>query len=151
MSHSLQRVRLVPRPGEDLSEEEYRRTSKRYYFFRPRYPYLQRAWKKSAALDNRHWGGHLFTGDVRMYPESFVMRHYIFLSEARARKKYLGRSFDASEVANGWHIDKVAATPENLRFPDEDDARLHVQNAEWPHRFDTSRPFGKHYWEWDAC
>jgi len=38
-----------------------------------------------------------------MYPESFKMRHYLFLSVAHAISKYVERSYDPKELHNGWH------------------------------------------------
>jgi glycosyltransferase involved in cell wall biosynthesis len=141
---------FVPLPGEDLSSEDYRRTSDRYYFYRNAYPFLQRAWKKLAGLDNRPGAGHLLTGDVRMFPEEFIMRHYIVLSEEHALAKFTGRLFDPYEVIDGWHLDRLTAKPENLGFPAAGDPRLHVQSNGTRHQFDTSRPRKQHYWKWDA-
>jgi hypothetical protein len=76
------------------------------------------------------------------------LRHYIFLSEAQARRKYLDRRFDEAEVAAGWHGDKMRTTYDNLSFPDDD--RMHVL-PDWTSRaFDVSRPRLAHYWEWPA-
>jgi glycosyltransferase involved in cell wall biosynthesis len=141
---------FVPLPGEDVSRKNYRFALKRYYFFQPVYPHLQRAWKKNAGLDNRDGAGHLVSGDVRMCPEDFVMRHYIFLSEERARKKYVGRPFDRDEVIRGWHYDKIHATPENLSFPRKGDPHFDVLSEPSSERYNITRPLKKHYWEWAA-
>jgi glycosyltransferase involved in cell wall biosynthesis len=137
---------FVPRPGENLEGTDFRRHSTRYYFFQPRYPFLVRAWKNGAGLDNRDFGGHLLSGNARLYPRNFPMRHYIFLSEAGAERKYLDRVFDEAEVARGWHRNKLRATKESLRFPNDDHMFI------LPHwsskQFDASTPFKEHYWEW---
>ena len=137
---------FVPRPGENLEGTDFRRAATRYYFFQPRYPFLVRAWKNHAGLENRAFGGHLLSGDAHLYPRDFPMRHYIFLSEGDAERKYLDRLFDDAEIVRGWHWDKLKATKENLRFPSDD--RTH----ELPHwsskQFDASAPHKEHYWEW---
>jgi hypothetical protein len=138
---------FVPRPHEDLYAPDYRRRSTRYYFFRPRYPYLLRAWKHRSDLDNRHFGGHLLSGPVRPYPRDFPLRHYIVLNEEHARRKYVGRPFARDEVAEGFHNDRVLTTAENLRLPDHDE-RLRTL-PHWSSKdFDTSRPAAEHYWQW---
>jgi glycosyltransferase involved in cell wall biosynthesis len=137
---------FVPQHGEDLSGTDYRRRLTRYYFFQPVYPFLLRAWKNRAGFDNREHAGHLLSADARWPERDFPMRHYIFLSEALAERKYLTRPFDQDEVARGWHRDKVRATKENLRFPN--DERMYVL-PDWRSKaFDASRPLKEHYWEW---
>jgi glycosyltransferase involved in cell wall biosynthesis len=140
---------FVPRPSEDLYVENYRSASRRYYLLRVTYPALLRAWKHKTGLDNRALAGHLLTGsDLRVFPQDFIMRHYIFLSREHAHQKYLNRRFASSEITLGWHIDKIAANSENLTFPADGDPRLHVQRAGSHHDFNTEHPFELHYWEW---
>jgi hypothetical protein len=137
---------FLPRRGEDVSGVDYRRLLTRYYFHQPRYPFLLRAWKNHAGLDNRAHGGHLLSSHARWFPRDFPLRHYIFLSEAGAERKYLTRRFDEDELARGWHDDRVRATKENLRFPDDD--RMH-RLPDWTSKeFDASHPHKKHFWEW---
>ena len=140
---------FVPRPGENLYGEDYRRRSTRYYFYRPEYPFLQRAWKNRAGLDNRERAGHFLSGPVRMSPRDFHLRHYIFLSAAHARRKYLSRRFDQREVEQLWHHDRISATTESLRFPDDERMKF------LPHwsskQFDEGEPLTQHYWEWASA
>jgi len=138
---------FVPQPGEDLwGMEDYRRRLTRYYFFQPRYPFLLRAWKNRAGLENRDHAGHLLSGEARWYPRDFPLRHYIFLSETHARRKYLTRQFDEAEVGLGWHRDKLRATSETLWFPG--DERMHFLPRWSSKHFDAGTPFTEHYWEW---
>jgi glycosyltransferase involved in cell wall biosynthesis len=138
---------FLPEPGCDLSESEnYRRQLTRYYLHEPYHPYLLRAWKNRAGLENRGYSRHLLSGNTRRYPRDFPLRHYIFLSEVQARRKYLTRAYDGREVANGWHDDRLRATAENLRFPS--DERLFVLPHWSSKQFDTSRPFTEQFWEW---
>ncbi len=139
---------FVPRAGEDLYAADYRRRSTRYYFYQRQYPYLVRAWKHRSGLDNRSSGGHLISGPVRQYPVDFPLRHYIALSEAHAQRKYVGRSFEESELADGFHYDRVGLTRAVLRFPADDDGPMRTLEHWSSKRFDTSAPVGKHYWQW---
>jgi hypothetical protein len=140
---------FVPPPGEDMHAPDYRRRSRRYYFFRPHYPYLLRAWKHRCGLDNRRFAGHLLSGSVRPCPRDFPLRHYIVLNEEHARRKYLGRPFAPEELAEGFHYDRVLTTAENLRLPDRDERLRSL--AHWSSKdFDTSRPVTQHYWQWTA-
>jgi len=137
---------FLPRPGEDLLREDYRRCVTRYYFFRPSYPRLMRAWKNRVGLENSMHGGHLLSGPVRLFPRDFPLRHYISLSEPHAEQKYLNRPFDDAEIANGWHRNRMSATKETLRFPDDERMRI------LPHwsskQYDVSEPSSEHFWDW---
>src|SRR5215472_4323005 len=85
---------FVPKPGESYEAEDYSSLMRTYYFFAPFYPRLVRAWKRSAGLDNRERAGHVLTGpNTRLFPQDFILRHYIVLSEAHARRKYLARKY----------------------------------------------------------
>lgn len=137
---------FLPRPGEDLFREDYRRRVTRYYFFQPSYPRLMRAWKNRVGLENGMHGGHVLSGPVRLFPRDFPLRHYISLSEPHAEQKYLNRRFDDAEIAHGWHRNRVSATKETLRFPDDDRMRI------LPHwsskQYDVSEPLSEHFWDW---
>lgn len=139
---------FVPRPGEDVYAPDYRTRSWQYYFYRPQYPYLLRAWKHRSGLDNRAFGGHLLTGPVRQYPLDFPMRHYIVLSEAHARRKYLGRAYAKREVSRGFHGDRIGLTRDDLRFPRAGDPHVRML-AHWASKeFDVADPATEHFWHW---
>jgi glycosyltransferase involved in cell wall biosynthesis len=137
---------FLPRPGEDFAGTDYRRCLTRYYFYRKYYPFLLRAWKRNAGLDNCENGGHFLGPSARWFPQDFPMRHYIMLSEAQAQNKYL-RRFDEVEVARGWHRDRLRATKTNLRFPE--DYRMTALPAWDSKQFDTSKWVKTHFWEWE--
>lgn len=137
---------FLPRMGEDFTGTNYRRRMTRYYFYRHHYPFLLRAWSRRSGLDNRQNAGHVFSNDAQWFPRDFQLRHYIALSEQQIEQKYLARKYADDELARGWHCDRVRATKENLRFPDDD--RLQIF-PDWHLKdFDTGRPHDKHYWEW---
>lgn len=139
---------FVPRPGEDLYATDYRQRSTRYYFYQQHYPYLLRAWKHRSGLDNRSFGGHLVSGPVRQYPIDFPMRHYIALSESHVRRKYVGRSFADTELARGFHYDRVGLTRASLRFPSDGDEHLRALEHWSSKQFDTTAPVSEHFWQW---
>lgn len=141
---------FVPRRGEDLYRPDYRRRALRYYYFRPEYPYVVRAWKHRSGLDNREYAGHALTGPMRLFPYEFLMRHYVALSEAHAARKYVGRRFSESELARGFHFDRVGLTAESLRFPADDAPNMRTLDRWSSKSFDTSYPVLEHYWRWNG-
>jgi len=101
----------------DHDHPEFQRTLHTYYSFCPQFPHRLTAWKKAAAPapDIASTGGHRvrFRG-LRMYPESFPMKHYLFLSVPHAIEKYVERRYDRDEVSSGWHGWRATLTIERL-------------------------------------
>ncbi len=125
-----------------------------YYHFRPDDgPRLMRARKKSAGLTmlrpdgSDAAGGHrLFGSGLKLAPERFVLRHYIFRDQTHARRKYADRSFSAAEVARGWHRNRIGHPADAYAFPPiELLKRLPDPTSR---AFDTSDPKRLHYWQW---
>jgi hypothetical protein len=86
---------------------------------------------------------------VRFHSSYFPLRHYICLSESHARRKYLGRVFDESELALGWHANRAGLGERSLRL--RDDPRIRVL-PHWSSKcFDRSAPCRNHYWHWHAA
>ncbi|MGA2186733.1 MAG: glycosyltransferase family 2 protein [Bryobacteraceae bacterium] len=138
---------FIPLPGEDFEVEDYPSVMRHYYHLVPFYPFLMRAWKRSAELDNVERAGHFLTGpDIRLFPRDFILRHYIVLSEAHARRKYLGRRFAAEEIARLWHADHLLIDEENI-VPRPGTPLL---TLEYPlsSPLSTDRPTTIHYWQW---
>jgi glycosyltransferase involved in cell wall biosynthesis len=137
---------FVPLPGEDFTAQEYAASMGRYYFFEPSYPRLMRAWRRDAGLHYGNAGGHLLSGNPRVFPVDFVLRHYMMLSEAHGRVKYLGRRFAAEDLAKGWHCNRATISAENLRVGDRPELRRLPEPSS--RAFDTSAPVRSHFWEW---
>jgi len=126
-----------------------------YYLFRPDPgPRLMRARKKRAGLTmapagasagSGHW---LFGDDLRLAPERFVLRHYIVRDQDHARRKYIERSFAETELARGWHSNRVGYPPEAFDFPPA--AALRRLPEPSSRSFDLSDPKTTHYWQWGA-
>ncbi len=100
--------------GHDYVEEMHD-----YYFFEPHPERLIRAWRRTADIDLAGSAGHAAQcSNRRIYPENFVLRHYIALSMEHLRKKYLrDRVYSPAEVAKGWHSLRSQFTAEKIRTP----------------------------------
>jgi hypothetical protein len=138
---------FVPLPGEDFLVEDYANRMRAYYFYQPRYPRLKRAWKRSADLDNSASGGHALAGaNLRLHGTDFILRHYIALSEAHARAKYVGRTFAAEDISRGWHGNRLDIRADALCVkPSRVLKRLrHARDSD----FDLGDPSKTHFWQW---
>ena len=49
-----------------------------------------------------------------MFPQSFPMRHYLFLSIPHAIRKYVDKEYDPKEVAGGGHRVRASLTPDSI-------------------------------------
>jgi glycosyltransferase involved in cell wall biosynthesis len=94
---------FVPWPHEDFCRPDYARHMTTYYFFEPHKLRLMRAWKRSAQVNNIEEGGHRLNRPVAIFPENFILRHYIALSPEYLFRKYHRRAFAPEELAIGWH------------------------------------------------
>jgi glycosyltransferase involved in cell wall biosynthesis len=127
-------------PAHDHAD--FLQTMRWYYPFLPSFPNRLNAWKQQNASVKLAWsGGHQvrFPG-LRMYPKSFPMRHYLFLSIAHAAEKYIGRSYDPGEVATGWHRARAALRAENITLQSESELRRYCGDD----ALDASNPLLKH-------
>ena len=140
---------FVPLPNEDFHAEDYASRMSNYYFFQPSYPRLNRAWKRRAAFDNSRSGGHLVAGEgLNRLPLDFILRHYIVLSEAQARSKYLGRRYSEEDLAKGWHHNRVNLAHDNFKVKSIPALRRLEGDPSQHHVFDLSAPVKTHFWQW---
>lgn len=119
-----------------------------YYYFAPKPNRLMRAWKnRSGLMLNPKSGGHRISGDLRVAPENFVLRHYICLSQVHAIEKYSSRVFSAEDTNKGWHRNRLDLTPDKLKLP----SGRFLNRLEYftSREFDKSNPQHFHYWDWD--
>lgn len=135
---------FVPsREAPDHDHPDFRRTLRTYYPFQPSPLHQLKAWKASAAgrPDLASSGGHKvdFPGR-RIHPESFPMKHYLFLSVPHAIEKYVQRRYDPDEVESGWHGWRAGLAAEDIRLPGE--AELHEARA--GEGLDPSKPRTAH-------
>jgi len=121
-----------------------------YYFFEPEPHRLMRAWKRSTGFSGQHSGGHRLSGEgIRIAPQNFVLRHYIFRDQQHAFDKYTSRVFAEDELARGWHFNRVNQPPELFRFPPAHELERLIYPASA--YFSRGRPRRKHYWQWDVA
>lgn len=139
---------FVPLPGKDFYAEDYAARMRHYYFFQPSYPRLQRAWKRTAHLDNTHSGGHsLAGGGAKLFSMDFFLRHYIVLSEAHAQQKYGSRRFSEEDIRKGWHGNRRRIQAERLVVRPDSAMRELAHPSDQV--FDLSQPTKLHFWEWE--
>ena len=144
---------FLPLPDEDRGDGSHR-AMRRHYFHQPHPNRLMRMWRKSAGLENVSGGGHRLSGaDFRLHPESHNLRHYMFLSQAHAEQKMLGRVYAPHELARQWHSNRMNVSPAQLRLPPAGDARLSWLGEDAPRdgALDRSRPMRGHYWTWEPA
>jgi Glycosyl transferase family 2 len=141
---NFQEFTFVPtREAPDHDHPDYLRTMRWYYPFLPTYPHAVRAWKaQPGPVDLVSTAGHRvqFPG-LRLFPDSFPMRHYPYLSVPHAVRKYLGRIYDPEEVALGWHRIRARLRPEAFQLPGQDDLRVYGSDDE----LDARNPRVRHY------
>jgi glycosyltransferase involved in cell wall biosynthesis len=127
---NFQEFTFVPtREEPDHDHQQFQKTMRRYYPFSP--PPLPRqlnAWKgQPEVVDFATSGGHevRFPG-LRMYPETFPMRHYLFLSVGHAIEKYVRRLYDPVEVSDGWHVARARLEADQISLLPEAELRRYV-------------------------
>ncbi len=144
-------VPTIEHPDHD--HLEFERTMRWYYPFVPEYPHRLTAWKRQdGPVDLTATGGHrvAFPG-LRMAPRNLYLRHYLFLSRAHLREKYLlGRAvllpcapsgpFSSKERWwDGWDAGQDVA---QIPLPSEQVLRRHVPGE----LFDRSEPVRTRLW-----
>jgi hypothetical protein len=102
--------------------------------------------RKHLKLSNVDSGGHVFAGsEFRLAPEKFVLRHYLFINQAHANRKYTERIFRPEELKRGWHIRRHAQPVENFRFPSTE--FLEYLSDPSDRMLCRDRPYTLHYWQ----
>jgi len=127
----------------DHDHPDFQKTMRWYYPFLPTFPHQLKAWKRQPGRVELAWsGGHLvrFPG-LRMSPESFRMRHYLFLSVPHAIRKYVDTPYDPAAVAAGWHGWRARLKPKMIRLPSQAELCTYVSDDQ----LDPSEPRTKHY------
>lgn len=139
----FQEFTFVPtREHPDHDHPRFRETMRWYYPFRRHLSDQLRAWKRQEEpVDLVSSAGHrvAFPG-LRMYPESFPMRHYLFLSVDHALRKYVSRRYDPAEVQQGWHVARASLRAEDISLLPE--SELRVVGADGA--LDASDPWPRH-------
>lgn len=135
---------LPTQESPDHDHADFQRTLRWYYPFLPSYPHRLNAWQKQAGRVELAWSaGHQvrFPG-LQMGPDSFPMRHYMFLSLPHALEKYLQRNYDPAAVRAGWHRRRASLTAASIRLPRQAEMRVYESDE----KLDASRPLTRHLW-----
>jgi len=127
-------------PNHD--HDQFQRTLLTYYPFSPAFPHRLNAWKKTEAVEIMSSGGHRvrFPG-LAMYPDSFPMKHYLFLSAPHAIEKYVERRYSRHEVESGWHGWRARLSRADITLPHKAELRIWTSDSE----LDSSEPRARHY------
>jgi len=133
---------IPTREEPDHDHVEFQRTLRTYYPFAPVLPHRLTAWKAAGPVELMRSGGHVveFAG-LKMYPESFPAKHYLFLSVPHAIEKYVRREYEPVEVKRGGHGWRAGITAEDIRLPSESEVRV----AHADEDLDPSDPWRAHY------
>jgi glycosyltransferase involved in cell wall biosynthesis len=126
----------------DHDHPDYAETMRWYYPFRTNQVERLNAWRKQdVAVDLASSGGHRvsFPG-LRMHPEPFRMKHYLFLSVEHAGRKYVERDYDPREVAGGWHRRRAGLQSEQIALLQESELRTYTGDE----HLDASEPRAEH-------
>ncbi len=131
---------VPPNPLDDYSQCEFVDAMRHYFYFHPGPTHRVNAWKNLGQdVDLVSRGGHeiKFPGR-RIFPENFVLRHYICLSYAHANHKYCtDHVYSEKEVKErGWHRNRVDAVKAGLQLPSEAALKMLPENGQ----FDRSDP-----------
>jgi hypothetical protein len=140
---NFQEFTFVPTvESPDHDHPNFRDTMRWYYPFSPRPLHQVKAWHQGGlAVDLASSGGHRveFAGQ-RIDPRTYPVRHYLYLSAEQAVRKYVERTYDAAELARGWHGGRATLTREMITLPRADTLRSFVSDAQ----LDASDPFTSH-------
>jgi len=125
---------FIPLNENERNEgKDFVKIMKYYYFFEP-YP-LRRvnAWKKNSLPVNLvDSGGHSvnFLGR-KIFPENFILRHYIGLSLSYLDSKYSQRVHPEEEVKRGWHGWRAKFSEYYLNLPTIQNLKFYAGDNKW--------------------
>lgn len=134
---------MPTKEAPDHDHADFQKTMLWYYPFLPKFPHRLNAWKRQTKrVDLVSAGGHKvsFPG-IRMCPQSFPMRHYLFLSVSHALEKYIQRRYDPSEIKAGWHRSRSKLKANQIRLPSQAMLRRYHSDD----RLESSSPRTRHY------
>jgi glycosyltransferase involved in cell wall biosynthesis len=134
---------FVPtREEPDHDHREFQRTLRTYYPFAPQPTHELNAWRASEEVELAWSGGHqVRSPTLKMYPQYFPMKHYLFLSVPHAVEKYVERVYDRDEVESGWHGWRATLDAADIRLPRRSELRVAGPGDE----LDPSNPRRRHY------
>ncbi len=140
---NFQEFTFVPTlEAPDHDHDGYLQTMRWYYPFAPFQPHRLTAWKRQPGpVDLVGKAGHrvAFEG-LRMCPQSFPMRHYLYLSVPHAIRKYAQRRHAPTALAAGWHEWREQLDPARILLPSQAQLRRYLGDD----ALDASEPHAHH-------
>ncbi len=130
-------------PDESFVGKDYVALMKYYYHFAPSPLRRVNAWKKNdtAALE-KYGGHHIGIENLRLFPQNFILRHYIGLDQNYLIQKYMRRIYSKELVEKkGWHGRRATIRPEEIVLPPRKILKLYTFDGKW----DRSDPWKQHY------
>ena len=135
---------FIPRDEYESNEEkDYKKNMKYYFFFEPAPLRRINAWKKTNTHINLvNSGGHSVNFlDRKIYPNNFILRHYIGLSIRHLISKYSERIYSKVEVGEyKWHGWRADFSANRFSLPSLEHLKFYSGNR----NFDKSNPCKKH-------
>ena len=127
--------------SESFEGKDYVKKMKYYYFFEPRSFHRLNAWKKNKNIDLYTSGGHQIKfNNMKVFPKSFILRHYIVLSRPHVLGKFAGRIYSQSDTDMGWSYSRLFFSPDKLNFP----SRKRLKKIDASGKWDKSEPWKTH-------
>jgi glycosyltransferase involved in cell wall biosynthesis len=130
----------------DTSEEyrfrDYVSDLKTYYYFAPKVQHRITAWARPQGAVNLQKGlGHSvkFRG-LSISPTHFAMRHYLFLSHAHGKEKYLTRTHSQEDTDRNLSAERRKTTAKTFKLPPAEMMKVKSPDGPW----DTSDPQKQH-------
>ena len=135
-------VFLPTSDDESYEGTDYVNEMRYYYYFAP-WPLRQvNLWKKmEASINLTDSAGHRVSYDgQKIFPEPFILRHYILLSKAHALEKYGKRIHSEDGIRRGWHGARLHFSENKLNFPKRERLKKVANDNVW----DRSEPWKEH-------
>jgi glycosyltransferase involved in cell wall biosynthesis len=128
---------------ESFEKKDYVDGMKYYYYFKPKELHRVNIWKNTGVpIDLASSGGHRVKfSDRQIYPQNFILRHYLLLSKRHIIEKYEKRRYSNVELKRGWHGKRAELKVENIQLPNIKILKKIPENKEW----DLSDPLKKHF------
>lgn len=133
---------IPTREEPDHDHADFQRTLRTYYPYAPQFPHRLNAWQARDDFDLTSTGGHAVQFEGRkMYPKSFLAKHYMFLSVPHAVEKYVNQTYDEREAKLGAYRWRARVQAVDIRLPRRDEVRW----AEPWGTLDASEPWQMHF------
>ncbi len=134
---------FLPEKGKSYVDRDYNKEMRYYYFHSPHPLTHIKLWKNERRpMSFGVSGGHQVSFEgMRIYPNPFILKHFIFLSEEHGIEKYSrNRKLPEDEVKKlGWHGFRANFKKENFYIPSKSELKKLTDN-----NFDTSDPKIEH-------